>query len=191
MPNSSPTGKMSDPYGYCPICSAPGETRERRPNGNDVCKNKHTYPSKDALPSPYQSLAAVNELIKQMDNDQFLMSSHPQLSSMATEEEKTMIKARFAEQCYAALPEIFKRYCHLEALASRLEGAVAENAKMASSIKDAVKRMDIVIKNLTIIQSQIPCVWQSDENPDCPHCRVITSSSVLAEAASSLSSLPQ
>jgi hypothetical protein len=36
-------------YGYCPECAAPGELRERRPNGNDVCKNGHKYPSLKAI----------------------------------------------------------------------------------------------------------------------------------------------
>ena len=36
------------PYGYCPICAAPGEERERRRNGNDRCSNGHTYPSAEA-----------------------------------------------------------------------------------------------------------------------------------------------
>jgi hypothetical protein len=38
------------PYGRCPLCNAPGKTRERRPNGNDTCANGCTYPSKDAIP---------------------------------------------------------------------------------------------------------------------------------------------
>jgi hypothetical protein len=36
-------------YGRCPVCGAPGKTRERRPNGNDVCHNGHTYPSSTAI----------------------------------------------------------------------------------------------------------------------------------------------
>jgi hypothetical protein len=36
------------PYGYCPICAAPGKERERRANGDDRCENGHTYPSRDA-----------------------------------------------------------------------------------------------------------------------------------------------
>ena len=35
-------------FGFCPICGAPGIMRERRPNGNDICENKHTYPSASA-----------------------------------------------------------------------------------------------------------------------------------------------
>jgi len=36
-------------YGYCPMCGKPGLTRQRRPNGNDMCGNGHTYPSSSAL----------------------------------------------------------------------------------------------------------------------------------------------
>ena len=39
---------MSVIYGFCPRCSAPTKTRERRPQGNDVCENGHTYPSATA-----------------------------------------------------------------------------------------------------------------------------------------------
>ena len=39
---------MNAPYGYCPICTAPGKERERRANGDDRCENGHTYPSRDA-----------------------------------------------------------------------------------------------------------------------------------------------
>lgn len=39
-------------YGYCPNCGAPGERRERRPNGNDTCANGCVYPSKDAVDEP-------------------------------------------------------------------------------------------------------------------------------------------
>lgn len=39
------------PYGYCPYCWAEGYTRERRPDGNDVCTKGHSYPSKSALKS--------------------------------------------------------------------------------------------------------------------------------------------
>lgn len=46
------TNAREAPYGYCPTCGAPGEIRERRPNGNDQCANWHQYPSRDALPEP-------------------------------------------------------------------------------------------------------------------------------------------
>lgn len=38
------------PYGYCPKCGAPGQQRERRPNGNDICEKGCTYPSRAAIP---------------------------------------------------------------------------------------------------------------------------------------------
>lgn len=48
------------PYGYCPICGAPGLSRERRPDGNDHCTNGCTYPSKDAVrPKGYTPPVAV------------------------------------------------------------------------------------------------------------------------------------
>ena len=37
-------------YGYCPICYGPGVSREKRPDGNDICSNKHKYPSRTAIP---------------------------------------------------------------------------------------------------------------------------------------------
>ena len=39
---------LKAPYGYCPRCGQLGIARERRPNGNDRCKNGHEYPSRDA-----------------------------------------------------------------------------------------------------------------------------------------------
>lgn len=39
-------------YGYCPLCGAPGVSRERRPAGNDTCGNGHTYPSRMSLVAP-------------------------------------------------------------------------------------------------------------------------------------------
>lgn len=38
-------------YGFCPVCGAPGEMRERRPDGDDECKNGHRYKSTSALPN--------------------------------------------------------------------------------------------------------------------------------------------
>lgn len=40
---------VTSPYGLCPTCNGVGVDRERRPNGNDTCVNRHTYPSADAL----------------------------------------------------------------------------------------------------------------------------------------------
>lgn len=40
---------------------------------------------------------------------------------------------------------------------------------------------------LVIIQSQITCEWNKNQNPECPHCRAISVTSVLAKALSSLS----
>ena len=35
--------------GKCPECGANGKSRERRPNGNDMCENGHVYPSAKAI----------------------------------------------------------------------------------------------------------------------------------------------
>lgn len=40
---------MKNPYGLCPKCKEEGISRERRPDGNDMCVNGHVYPSKDAI----------------------------------------------------------------------------------------------------------------------------------------------
>lgn len=36
-------------YGLCPVCTARGVMRERRPNGNDKCARGHEYPSANAI----------------------------------------------------------------------------------------------------------------------------------------------
>ena len=41
-------------YGYCPTCNAKGLSRERHPDGSDVCTNGHIYQSKYALTAPRQ-----------------------------------------------------------------------------------------------------------------------------------------
>lgn len=35
-------------YGFCPECGAPGVSRERRLNGDDICQAGHKYPSASA-----------------------------------------------------------------------------------------------------------------------------------------------
>lgn len=54
---------MSDTnlYGFCPHCGEPGETRERRPNGNDTCKDGHVYPSSKALTDSDDEVVTVTE----------------------------------------------------------------------------------------------------------------------------------
>lgn len=44
-------------YGYCPICGGKGTSRERHPDGNTHCVNRHTYKSRDALITPPQQEA--------------------------------------------------------------------------------------------------------------------------------------
>lgn len=48
MPRKIIKAKDSLILGRCPKCGLPGQTRERRINGNDKCVSGHTYPSKDA-----------------------------------------------------------------------------------------------------------------------------------------------
>lgn len=60
----------SSPYGYCPICGAPGASRERRPNGNDTCLRGHTYTSRDSrnsdgVVSLKQAITEARETIEQ------------------------------------------------------------------------------------------------------------------------------
>ena len=39
------------PYGFCPVCKSVGVSRERRPNGDDICTDGHRYPSTSSKPS--------------------------------------------------------------------------------------------------------------------------------------------
>lgn len=55
------TAKSVAPFGLCPICRAPGLSRERGYHGeqtrfgaHDHCANGHSYLSIEALPSPKQ-----------------------------------------------------------------------------------------------------------------------------------------
>lgn len=57
------------PYGYCPICSCEGETRERRLDGDDRCQEGHTYPSRRALAAPKAVAPAAPELPHQHQGD--------------------------------------------------------------------------------------------------------------------------
>lgn len=53
--STAPAPAVAEPvavYGYCPYCGARGIMRERRPNGDDRCENKHIYPSREALAAP-------------------------------------------------------------------------------------------------------------------------------------------
>ena len=55
--------KSVDFYGYCPICNAKGLSRERHPDGSDVCTNGHIYESKYALTTPPQRKPMTNDEI--------------------------------------------------------------------------------------------------------------------------------
>lgn len=39
-------------FGYCPHCDQPSISREKRPNGNDECKNGHRYPTTASIETP-------------------------------------------------------------------------------------------------------------------------------------------
>lgn len=54
--------QQAAPYGYCPICGAKGEMRERRMGGNDTCGNGHNYKSSEAVQQAAPSQGA-GELI--------------------------------------------------------------------------------------------------------------------------------
>ena len=49
-----PAQEIDAVYGYCPTCGAKGVSRERHPDGSDICASGHTYKSKDALATPQQ-----------------------------------------------------------------------------------------------------------------------------------------
>jgi hypothetical protein len=42
-------GDPTCPYGWCPLCGSPGDSREKRPGGNDICSAGHLYPSSSAV----------------------------------------------------------------------------------------------------------------------------------------------
>lgn len=58
-------------YGLCPRCGAPGISRERRIDGNDMCENRHTYPSKEAIELSREDLIdkAYLEAIEKNDEE--------------------------------------------------------------------------------------------------------------------------
>lgn len=43
------TNHPEAPYGWCPVCGEKGVMRERRPDGDVMCRRGHKYPSRDAL----------------------------------------------------------------------------------------------------------------------------------------------
>lgn len=43
---------MTNSYGYCPLCGAPTVEHDRRPGGNNICANGHSYPAADAVLEP-------------------------------------------------------------------------------------------------------------------------------------------
>lgn len=63
MAKTSNTQSTSS-YGYCPICGAETESRERKFDGNDTCFNGHIYPSKSSLKSKPVLKASSGGLFK-------------------------------------------------------------------------------------------------------------------------------
>ena len=49
VPAAQPAREPVAVYGYCPTCGAKGVSRERSPDGSDICASGHTYKSKEAL----------------------------------------------------------------------------------------------------------------------------------------------
>lgn len=47
--HANATRNVNAGYGWCPKCGATGTTRERRPNGDDICADGHKYPSRTAI----------------------------------------------------------------------------------------------------------------------------------------------
>jgi len=70
-------------YGYCPICGAEGDTRERRPNGNDTCKNGHTYPTSDRL-STLNGLTTLETICMMHEQMKLLSQRLDELSEQGT-----------------------------------------------------------------------------------------------------------
>ncbi len=60
---------LRTPYGFCPICKAPGISRERRLDGNDRCSNGHIYKSRAALKSIEEEQPKQTEEGKSMTPD--------------------------------------------------------------------------------------------------------------------------
>lgn len=56
-----PRPKTLAAYGYCPFCGTPGQTRERRPDGNDTCAQGHRYPSRSSLLIPGSTKASLTD----------------------------------------------------------------------------------------------------------------------------------
>lgn len=54
-------------YGYCPECGHECKERERRPDGNDICINGHTYPTADAVSE--KDAQVIRVLIRLCAND--------------------------------------------------------------------------------------------------------------------------
>ncbi len=50
---------MNNIYGYCPLCAAPGVTRENILAGIDTCEKGHIYFSSDAVNQPADNMSRL------------------------------------------------------------------------------------------------------------------------------------
>lgn len=57
------------PYGYCPVCGVMGHSRERRPDGNDTCKNGHVYPARTSISKLEADKITAQDRIKKLGLD--------------------------------------------------------------------------------------------------------------------------
>ncbi len=72
------TTTLQNPFGFCPVCGEPGVSRERRPNGNDICTNNHTYLSVHAVFPPVQPIgtSTLENLIQELDGVSAKLKKH-------------------------------------------------------------------------------------------------------------------
>lgn len=98
---------MNAPYGYCPHCFAPGESRERRPGGNDRCHDGHTYPSSSAIREPDFFRAKLEAT--QRERDRFrdawaeaVVAAAVEASTAAVREERAAVVAYLKDLADAA-----------------------------------------------------------------------------------------
>lgn len=83
------------PYSYCPQCGAVGVYRERRPNGNDRCRNGHTYLSAQAVQSPVKPVpsgadSTIGSIIREARQRCGCGSAERELAKMVKELRETL-----------------------------------------------------------------------------------------------------
>jgi len=73
---------VQNPYGFCPVCGAPGSTRGRCLNGNDTCTNGHTYPSATAIFPPVQPIGVETLEAYLVELDDFITRFRKHVADM-------------------------------------------------------------------------------------------------------------